>query len=68
MTKQKTPTNKRITVPVDQAIDIIKDRLKADTGIEMTYVQVFNFLIHFYLKHANEPRTKWQAVTTKGKP
>lgn len=58
---------KRITIPVDQAIDIIRERLKIDTGIEMSYVQLFNFLIHFYLKHANEPRTKWQTLTTKGK-
>ena len=58
---------KRITIPVDQAIDIIRARLKADTGIEMSYVQLFNFLIHFYLKHLDEPRTKWQTLTTKGK-
>lgn len=51
---------------MDQAIDIIRERLKADTGIEMSYVQLFNFLIHFYLKHSNEPRTKWQTLTTKG--
>lgn len=51
---------------MDQAIDIIRERLKADTGIEMSYVQLFNFLIHFYLKHADEPRTKWQTLTTKG--
>ena len=65
--KANPKIHKRITVPVDQAIDIIKDRLKVDTGIEMTYVQVFNFLIHFYMKHANEPRTKWLTIETKGK-
>ena len=65
--KQPTDQSKRITIPVDQAIDIIRARLKADTGIEMSYVQLFNFLIHFYLKHAHEPRTKWQTLTTKGK-
>jgi hypothetical protein len=65
--KRPTAQSKRITVPVDQAIDIIRERLKADTGIEMSYVQLFNFLIHFYLKHSNEPRTKWQTLTTKGK-
>jgi hypothetical protein len=25
----------------------------------MTYVQLFDHLIHFYVQHAAEPRTKW---------
>lgn len=53
---------KRVTIPVDQAVDIIKDKIKKDTGIEMSYTQIFNFLIHFYIKHANEPRTQWRSL------
>ena len=53
---------KRITVPVSPDIDTIRERLKQDSGVEMTYVQVFNFLIHFYIKYANEPRTKWSPL------
>jgi hypothetical protein len=53
---------KRITIPVSHDIDLIRDRLKGDTGIEMTYSQVFNFLIHFYVSRANEPKSKWNSM------
>ena len=54
---------KRVTIPVSQDIDKIRDRLAADTGIMMTYSQVFNFLIHFYVERANEPKSKWKSLT-----
>ena len=57
------PKTKRITVPVSQDIDLIRERLKRYTGIEMTYVQIFNFLIHFYVERANEPKSKWRSLT-----
>ncbi len=57
------PKTKRITIPVSRDIDLIRDRLKGDTGIEMTYAQLFNFLIHFYVARANEPKSKWKALT-----
>ena len=50
---------KRITIPVNESIDVIRDRLCVDTGIRMNYIQIINYLIHFYLKHAAEPKTKW---------
>lgn len=53
---------KRITVPISPDIDQIRARLKQDTGVEMTYVQLFNFLIHFYVERANEPKTKWKSL------
>jgi hypothetical protein len=37
----------------------------ADTGIRMSYIQIFNYLIHFYIKHAAEPRTRWASGETK---
>jgi hypothetical protein len=55
--------HKRITVPVTKDIDLIRERIKHDTGINMTYVQIFNFLIHFYLQRANEPKSKWAALS-----
>ena len=58
--KLKRIRNKRITVDVKPEIDKIRDRIKADTGVTMTYVQTFDFLIDFYMKHANEPRTQWR--------
>jgi hypothetical protein len=60
MTKRER--NKRITVDVDPHIDIIREKIKQDTGVNMTYVQTFDFLINFYMKHANEPRTKWAVL------
>lgn len=59
MSSSKT---KRITVPVTEDIDIIRKHLQKDTGIEMTYVQIFNFLIHFYMERANEPKSKWVSL------
>jgi hypothetical protein len=59
---------KRITIPVDSEIDNIKDFIKEQTGVEMTYVQVFNHLIHFYIKHAAEPRTKWAPIFKQDEP
>lgn len=52
-------TLKRITISVNADIDVIQDRLLKDTGIRMSYVQIINYLIHFYFKHAAEPRTQW---------
>ena len=54
---------KRITIPVSPDIDKIRNKLKSDTGVEMTYAQAFNFLIHFYMERANEPKTKWRSLT-----
>jgi hypothetical protein len=59
------PKAKRVTIPVSCDIDKIRDRLAADTGIIMTYSQVFNFLIHFYAQHADEPKTKWRSLRAK---
>lgn len=53
---------KRITIPVTRDIDLIRERLKQDTGIEMSYTQIFNFLVHFYVERANEPKSKWRAL------
>jgi len=53
---------KRITIPVSTDIDLIRERLAADTGILMTYTQVFNFLVHFYIQRANEPKTQWRST------
>ena len=51
---------KRITIPVHDDIDKIRAQLLKDTGIDMSYVQIVNYLIHFYKQHAAEPRTQWR--------
>ena len=53
---------KRITIPVSPDIDKIRNKLKSDTGVEMTYTQAFNFLIHFYTQRANEPKSQWRGL------
>ncbi len=57
------PKTKRVTIPVSKDIDLIRDRLKGDTGIDMSYSQVFNFLIHFYVDRVNEPKSKWKSLS-----
>lgn len=57
------PNTKRITIPVSVDIDRIRDRLAADTGVTMTYTQVFNFLVHFYVERASEPKSKWRSLS-----
>ena len=54
---------KRVTIPVSKDIDMIRDRIRNDTGIDMSYAQIFNFLIHFYVTRANEPKSKWKALS-----
>jgi hypothetical protein len=54
--------SKRITIVVNEDIDKIRDFIRTQTGVEMTYVQVFDHLIHFYTQHAAEPRTKWAPI------
>ena len=53
---------KRITIPVHEDIDKIKAQLLLDTGINMTYGQVFNWLTHFYKQR--KPLTIWQGEKT----
>jgi len=56
---------KRITVYIDEHIDKIRDRVKNDTGVTMTYNQAFYFLINHYIKTTNMPRTVWADVAKK---
>jgi hypothetical protein len=58
-----SPKTKRVTIPVSQTIDLIRDRLKEDTGITMSYAQIFNFLIHFYVERASEPKSRWKSLS-----
>lgn len=53
---------KRITISVSDNIDIIRERLSRDTGIRMTYVQLVNYLVHYYMTKSSEPRTQWVAT------
>lgn len=50
---------KRITIPVSTDIDTVREHIKKNTGITMSYIQIIHYLIHFYMKHCNEPKTQW---------
>ena len=54
--KQK---NKRLTVTVSENIDRIRQRLYEETGVRMTYVQVFDYLISYYTKN-QKIQTTWR--------
>jgi hypothetical protein len=45
---------KRVTLPITPEIEMIQNRLKQGTGISMTYVQVIDYLAHFYLDRKDE--------------
>ena len=51
---------KRVTIAVNSDIDIIRDKLLEDTGMKMSYIQVFNYLIHYYKKNSTLPKTVWK--------
>lgn len=55
--------HKRITVPITPDIELVKKRIRTDTGIDMTYVQILNFLVHYYTQRANEPKSKWACLS-----
>ena len=51
---------KRITISVNADIDIIREHIKQSSGIDMTYVQLFDYLIHYYKKNSSIPMTVWK--------
>ena len=57
------PKAKRITIPVSEGIDEIRDQLSKDTGIKMTYNQVLDYLIHFYLVRTQQPTFHMPPIT-----
>lgn len=50
---------KRLTVFVSEDIDKIKQRILDETGVSMTYVQIFDYLINFYYKN-QKIQTTWR--------
>jgi hypothetical protein len=54
--------SKRITLPITQKIEDIKNQLEEDLGIHLTYSQVFNILIHFYSSKTTQPKTQWRSI------
>ena len=53
---------KRITVPISGEIDAIRKQLQEEHGVEFTYSQTFDFLINFYRKRTQPPKTEWRKL------
>jgi hypothetical protein len=51
---------KRITIPVDGNIDSIRDQLHKELGVYMSYHQLVDYLINYYRKHNQQPKTEWR--------
>ena len=51
---------KRITIFVDEHIDVIRAHIEKSLGVKMTYVQLFDYLIHYYKKNSTIPATVWK--------
>tara|TARA_R110000868_G_scaffold117952_1_gene313091 strand:- start:778 stop:954 length:177 start_codon:yes stop_codon:yes gene_type:complete len=57
--------NKRITLPVSEELADIREKLSTELGIKMTYNQVIDYLIHFYLTRTQQPdspHTQWRHI------
>ena len=52
----KKSETRRITLYIDEHIDKIREKVKTDTGVSMTYNQTFHYLINHYMKTTNMPR------------
>ena len=54
--------SKRITLPITQNLNDVREQIKSDMGIELTYTQLIDFLIHFYLNKSGQPKTQWRPM------
>jgi hypothetical protein len=53
---------KRITIPVSGNIDNIRDQLHKELGVYMSYHQLVDYLINYYRKHSQQPKTEWRKL------
>jgi len=51
---------KRITLTISANIEAIKKQLHEEHGIEYSYVQLVDYLINYYRKHNQRPKTEWR--------
>jgi hypothetical protein len=60
MTIIKRDRGKRVTFHISENTDKIKEKIQNDNGVKMTYPQIFDFLVHFYIQYSNIPKTQWR--------
>ena len=51
---------KRITLTISGNIEAIKRQLQEEHGIDYSYVQLVDYLINYYRKHSQQPKTEWR--------
>ena len=51
---------KRITLGISGNIEAIKKQLQEEHGIEYSYAQIIDYLINYYRKHYQQPKTEWR--------
>ena len=54
--------NKRIIVSVSPEVDEVRSRISNIMGVQMTYTQIMNFLVHAYLQQPEKPKTTWRPI------
>lgn len=59
-TRECVVKTKRITLTISANIDAIKKQLHEEHGIEYSYVQLVDYLINYYRKHSQQPKTAWR--------
>lgn len=51
---------KRITLGISGNIEAIKKQLQEEHGIEYSYAQIIDYLINYYRKQHQQPKTEWR--------
>lgn len=54
--------SKRITIPITNDLEAIRKQIQEDMGIDLTYSQTINLLIHFYSSKKIQPLTQWRPI------
>jgi hypothetical protein len=52
--------DKRITLSISGNIEAIKKQLQEEHGIEYSYAQLIDYLINYYRKQHQQPKTEWR--------
>lgn len=53
---------KRITLTITGNVDLVKKNIENRLGVQLSYAQLIDYLIHHYRKY-NNPATSWQKQT-----
>jgi hypothetical protein len=54
--------SKRITIPITKDIDAVRSQIQRELGVELSYAQIIDLLIHFYTTKKIQPLTQWRPI------